>query len=69
MVVLWCKLLDLTRMLTLIGIMTLENAREGIGFLADVRRMNVGITRAKYALLIVGHKRSLEVPSQVNFVR
>jgi len=31
-----------------------------IGFVADVRRMNVGITRAKYALWIVGNHKSLD---------
>jgi len=30
-----------------------------IGFLADVRRMNVGITRARNSLFIVGHLYSL----------
>ena len=30
-----------------------------IGFVADVRRLNVGITRAKSALWIVGQKRAL----------
>jgi hypothetical protein len=38
-----------------------ENAYGGIGFLADIRRMNVGITRAKYLLLVVGNRSSLEV--------
>ncbi|KAG1457054.1 hypothetical protein G6F56_006696 [Rhizopus delemar] len=31
----------------------------GIGFLADMRRMNVGLTRAKYSLFVLGHARSL----------
>ncbi|KAI8350314.1 SEN1 N terminal-domain-containing protein [Choanephora cucurbitarum] len=31
----------------------------GIGFLADVRRMNVGLTRAKCSLFVLGHARSL----------
>ncbi|KAK7486591.1 hypothetical protein BaRGS_00022116 [Batillaria attramentaria] len=31
----------------------------GIGFMADRRRMNVALTRAKYALYIIGHLQSL----------
>lgn len=31
----------------------------GIGFLADIRRMNVGLTRARCSLFVLGHKRSL----------
>ncbi|KAI9275791.1 AAA domain-containing protein [Phascolomyces articulosus] len=31
----------------------------GIGFLADMRRMNVGLTRAKSSLFVLGHKSSL----------
>eukprot|EP00742_Colponemidia_sp_Colp-10_P011777 GILJ01013141.1.p1 GENE.GILJ01013141.1~~GILJ01013141.1.p1 ORF type:complete len:1814 (+),score=235.23 GILJ01013141.1:329-5443(+) len=34
--------------------------RNGVGFLADIRRMNVGLTRAKQALWIVGHAQSLQ---------
>jgi senataxin len=32
----------------------------GIGFLADVRRMNVGLTRARRSLWVVGHAASLQ---------
>ncbi|ORY04735.1 P-loop containing nucleoside triphosphate hydrolase protein [Basidiobolus meristosporus CBS 931.73] len=31
----------------------------GIGFLADIRRMNVGLTRARYSLFILGNSKSL----------
>lgn len=31
----------------------------GIGFLADMRRMNVGITRSKCSLFVLGHAQSL----------
>ena len=35
----------------------------GVGFLDDVRRINVAITRAKYSLLVVGHRKTLETGS------
>jgi hypothetical protein len=36
------------------------NEREKIGFLSDFRRLNVALTRAKYMLLMVGHRKTLE---------
>ncbi|KAL7748690.1 DEAD-box type RNA helicase [Sorochytrium milnesiophthora] len=33
---------------------------KGIGFLSDVRRMNVGLTRARHSLFIFGHSESLK---------
>ena len=33
----------------------------GIGFLKDIRRLNVAITRAKYAFYIVGNPKTLMV--------
>lgn len=35
------------------------SATGGIGFLSDIRRMNVGITRAKSSLWVLGNSRSL----------
>ncbi|MCJ1311256.1 DEAD-box type RNA helicase [Agyrium rufum] len=35
------------------------SAGKGIGFLSDIRRMNVGITRAKSSLWVLGNARSL----------
>ncbi|KAJ5166118.1 tRNA-splicing endonuclease [Penicillium canariense] len=34
-------------------------SNKGIGFLADIRRMNVGLTRAKSSLWVLGNSRSL----------
>lgn len=38
---------------------SLPNQRRSIGFVADERRINVGLTRARCALLIIGNARSL----------
>jgi senataxin len=37
-----------------------EGEGEGIGFLKSFQRLNVAITRARYALWIVGHQQTLE---------
>jgi senataxin len=34
--------------------------RGGLGFLADARRINVAITRAKHYLFVVGNSNTLE---------
>lgn len=36
------------------------NEKRGIGFLSDVRRMNVGLTRAKCSVFILGHSGALK---------
>ncbi|KAJ5734929.1 uncharacterized protein N7483_000054 [Penicillium malachiteum] len=37
-----------------------RSSPKGIGFLADIRRMNVGLTRAKTSLWVLGNSQSLE---------
>ncbi|KAI3647657.1 hypothetical protein MP228_007878 [Amoeboaphelidium protococcarum] len=39
------------------------NSRQAVGFLADERRLNVGLTRAKSSLWIFGHVNSLQSDS------
>ena len=36
-----------------------SNEHQGIGFLADPRRLNVALTRAKYGIIVVGNTKVL----------
>lgn len=38
-------------------------AGRGIGFLKDVRRMNVALTRAKYLNIVIGRQKTLKSDS------
>jgi superfamily I DNA and/or RNA helicase len=41
----------------------------GIGFVANRQRLNVSLTRAKYAMYILGHMRSLNVNICLSFIK
>ena len=40
--------------------MSFVRASQRVGFLADCRRLNVALTRARHVLLLVGHAPTLE---------
>ena len=43
-----------------------NSSEKGIGFIHDRQRLNVALTRAKYSLLVVGRKTSLETSEMWN---
>ncbi len=49
--------------------MTRSNAQGAIGFLSDIRRMNVAMTRARKKLVIIGDSSTLsQLPFYFNFI-
>jgi superfamily I DNA and/or RNA helicase len=38
-----------------------SNEHQGIGFLSDPRRLNVALTRAKYAVIVVGNPKVISL--------
>jgi senataxin len=44
--------------------------RKSIGFVADERRINVGLTRARASMIIIGDARSLQIDARwANLIR
>jgi ATP-dependent RNA/DNA helicase IGHMBP2 len=49
--------------------MTRSNTDNKIGFLADIRRMNVAMTRARKKLVVIGDSATLsQLPFYANFI-
>ena len=49
--------------------MTRSNNNNAIGFLSDIRRMNVAMTRARKKLVVVGDSATLSrLPFYANFI-
>ena len=44
----------------IIFLSTVRSRNSGLGFVSDVKRMNVALTRARYSMIIVGNSKSLE---------